>query len=229
MLLEMWTNVLAETLRDLWFGVVGFIPDLVVAIVIFVIGWVIGAALGRVVAQIISSLKVDQALRSAGVEDVLSRAGFSLNSGVFVGALVKWFLIITFLVASLEVLGLQQVNVFLQEVVLLYLPQVIIAVLILLVAAVVAEVVQNIVVGAAKAASLVYTRLLGNVARWSIWVFAILAALDHLGVASSFVQTLFTGIIVSLALAFGLSFGLGGQEAANRYVEKLSKEITSRE
>lgn len=228
-MLQTWTDVLSRTLQDLWFGVVDFVPDLIVAIVIFVIGWVIGAALGRVVAQIVSSLKVDQALRSAGVEDLLSRAGFALNSGRFLGALVKWFVVITFLVASLEVLGLQQVNVFLQEVVLLYLPQVIVAVLILLVAAVVAEVVQNVVSGAAKAANLVYSRFLGNVARWSIWVFAILAALDHLGVASSFVQTLFTGIIVAIALSFGLAFGLGGQDAAGRYIEKVSREVSSKE
>lgn len=228
MLLETWTQVLTRSFQDLWLGVVNFVPNLIVALVIFVVGWIIGAVLGRVVAQIINSLKVDNALRSAGVEDVLSRAGFTLNSGSFVGALVKWFIIVVFLVAAVDVLGLTQVNIFLQEVVLLYLPQVIVAVLILLVAAVIAEVVQNVVAGAAKAAHMESARFLGSVARWAIWIFAVLAALDQLGVATAFVQTLFTGVIVALALAFGLSFGLGGQEAAARYIEKLRNEISSR-
>ena len=144
------------------------------------------------------------------------------------GGLVKWFVIIIFLVASFDVLGLTQVNIFLQEVVLLYLPQVIVAVLILLVAAVIAEVMQNIVVGAAKAAHLRSASFFGKVTKWSIWVFAILAAINQLGVATAFVQTFFTGVVVAVSLALGLAFGLGGQDAAARYIEEIRGEITER-
>ena len=105
-----------------------------------------------------------------------------------------------------------------------YLPQVIIAVLILLVAAVVAEAAQRVVAGSAAAANLKSANFLGSVSRWAIWVFAILAALDQLGV-TPFIQTLFTGVVVALALAFGLSFGLGGQQAAARYIEKMSEQM----
>lgn len=226
MILQTWADVLTRSLYDLWLGIVNFVPNLVVALVIFAIGWVIGAVLGRVVAQIVKSLKVDSALRSAGLEDVFSRAGFELNAGRFLGGLVKWFIIIVFLVASLDVLKLTQVNVFLQEVVLFYLPQVIVAVLILLVAAVIAEVMQSVVIGSAKAAGIRSAHFLGSVARWAIWIFAVLAALNQLGVATAFVQTLFTGVVVALSLAVGLSFGLGGQEAAARYIEKMRDEIT---
>ena len=148
-----------------------------------------------------------------------------MNSGAFLGGLVKWFIIIVFLVASLEVLGLTQVNIFLQEVVLLYVPQVIVAVLILLVVAVIAEVARNVVAGAAKAADMLSANLLGSVAKWAIWIFAILAALNQLGVATAFVQTLFTGVIVALSLGFGLAFGLGGQKSAADYVERLRGEV----
>ena len=225
MLLETWTEVLTRSLQDLWLGIVDFAPSLIVALVIFVIGWIVGSVLGRVIAQVVRSLKVDNALRSAGLEEVLSRGGFSLDSGAFLGALVKWFVIVVFLVASLDVLGLNQVNVFLQEVVLLYLPQVIVAVLILLVAAVIAEVMQSVVAGAAKAADMSSAHFLGSVTKWAIWVFAVLAALNQLGVATAFVQTLFTGVVVALSLAFGLSFGLGGQDAAARYLDRLRGEI----
>lgn len=225
MLLQTWTEVLQRSFQDLWLGIVAYVPSLVVALIIFVIGWIVGAVLGRVVAQIVSSLKIDNALRSAGFEDTFNRAGFNLNAGGFLGGLVKWFVIVVFLVAALEVLGLTQVNVFLQEVVLLYLPQVIVAVLILLVAAVIAEVARNVVAGAAKAAHMMSANLLGSVAKWSIWIFAILAALNQLGVATAFVQTLFTGVIVALSLGFGLAFGLGGQDAAAGYLERLRSEV----
>lgn len=224
MFLNEWATVLNASFQNLFYGLVAFIPNLVVAIVIFIAGWLIGAGLARVVEQVISALKVDQALRAAGVERVVERAGWKMNAGAFLGALVKWFFIIVFLVASLEVLGLTQVTMFLTTVVLGYLPQVIVAVLILLVAAVVAEAAQRVVKGAASAARMKAANFLGAIARWAIWVFAILAALDQLGI-SPFIQTLFTGLVVALALAFGLAFGLGGQQAAARYLEKMGKEM----
>ncbi|MBL7045821.1 MAG: hypothetical protein ISR99_02220 [Parcubacteria group bacterium] len=226
MLLETWTEVLQRSFQDLWLGIVSFVPNVVVALIIFVIGWIVGAVLSRVVSQIVSSLKVDNALRSAGVEDTLNRAGFSLNSGEFLGGLVKWFAVVVFLVAALDVLNLNQVNIFLEEVVLLYLPRVIAAVLILLVAAVIAEVAKNVVTGGAKAAGMDTANLLGSVTKWSIWIFAVLASLDQIGVATAFVQTLFTGVIVALSLGFGLAFGLGGQDAAADYIGRLRKEVS---
>ncbi|MDB5194889.1 MAG: small-conductance mechanosensitive ion channel [Parcubacteria group bacterium] len=220
-----WADVLNQSLQSLFWGLVQFIPNLVVAVVIFLIGWIVGAALGRLVAQVIAAIKVDQALRAAGVEKVVERAGFTLNSGAFLGALVKWFFIIVFLVASLDVLGLTDVTAFLRGVVLTYIPQVIVAVLILLVAAVLAEAADRVVAGSARAAGLKAAGLLGTLSRWAIWIFAVLAALDRLGI-SPLIQTLFTGVVVALALAFGLAFGLGGQAAASRYIERIRDEIS---
>lgn len=227
MIVQQWADVLIRAFQDLSLAVIAFVPNIVVAIVIFVIGWVIGAILGRIVAQVVHALRVDNALRSAGVEEVLSKAGFGLNAGRFIGELIKWFIIAVFLVASLEVLGLTQVNVFLQEVVLLYLPQVIVAVLILLLAAVIAELAKNVVTASAKAAGAHSVNLIGSVTKWAIWVFAALAALSQLGVATAFVQTLFTGVVIALALGFGLAFGLGGRDAAADYIDKMRKEIRS--
>lgn len=226
MLLETWGVVLTRSFQDVWLGIVDFVPSLIVALIIFIVGWFVGVLLGRVIAQIIHSIKVDSALKTAGVEELLGRAGFRLDSGRFLGELVKWFVIVVFLVATLEVLGLQQVNLFLQDVVLTFIPQVIVAILILLVAAVVADAVQKLVVGAAKAAEIRVAHFLGGLVRWSIWVFAILIALSQLGIADFFAQTLFTGVVIALSLAIGLSFGFGGQEAAARFLEKLRSDIS---
>jgi len=221
--------VVANSLQTLWVGVIGFIPELIVALIIFVIGWIIASLLARAVEQVIAAVKLDSALRGAGVEATLTRAGFTLNSGRFLGALVKWFIIVVFLVAALDVLRLDQVTMFLRQVVLGYLPQVIVAVLIMLVAVVIAEAMRKVVVGSAKAAGIRSAGFLGAVTKWAIWIFALLAALLQLGIAVTFLQTLFTGVVVALSLAFGLAFGLGGQGAASRYLDHLQAEMKDRE
>lgn len=214
-----------QSFQDLWLGVIGFAPNLIVAIIIFIAGWAVGALLGRVIAQIIQSLKIDKVLRGTGLEKVLNRAGFRLDSGKFVGTLVRWFVIIVFLVAACDVLGLDQVNQFLQQVVLLYLPRVIAAAFILLVAAIIADVTESVIRGSAKAAGVKSARFLGTATRWAIWVFAGLMALYQLGVAAAFVQTIFTGLVVAFSLAIGLSFGLGGKEAASDMIDDFKKSI----
>lgn len=225
MLLQTWGDVLVASFQQLWTGVIGFIPQLVVALIIFIVGWVIALALDRVVTQIFRALKVDRALQGIGIEEPLLRAGWSLDSGAFVGGLVKWFVIIVFLVAAVDVLGLTQVNVFLSDVVLVYLPKVIVSAIILVAAAVIADITQRVVMGSAKAAHLPSAGFLGGVSKWAIWIFAILAALFQLGIAGPLVQTLFTGAIAAISLAVGLSFGLGGKEVAGRFIERLRSDI----
>jgi hypothetical protein len=228
MLLEQLGDTIILSFQEMSAGAIAFIPNLVISLIILLAGWIVGMVLGKVVMHIVDGLKVDQALKGAGVEEFLQRAGFSLSAGAFLGALVRWFVIIVFLIASLDIIGLTQVTVFLQEVVLLYVPQVIVAVLILIVAAMVADAVQRLVVGAAKAGRISSAHFLGTVARYAIWIFAILTALFQLGVAGPFIQTLFTGVIIAFSLAVGLAFGLGGQYAAAEYIEKLKRDFTHR-
>ena len=222
---QTWGDVLVASFQNMWAGVVSFLPQLLLAIIIFIVGWLIAIAIGKLVAQIIRAFKVDKALQKIGVEECLAKGGFRLDSGTFVGTLVKWFIIIVFLIAASDIVGLSQVSIFLRQVVG-YLPNVIVAVIILLAAALIANVARRVVVGSAKAADLPSAALLGGITNWAIWVFAILAALYQLGVAGAFMQTLLTGLVAMIAIAGGLAFGLGGKDAAARFLERLRRDVS---
>jgi hypothetical protein len=221
-------SALQQSFYQLLWNSVNFLPAFLFAVIVFLIGWFIATWLGWVVAEAIRAVRVDHALKQAGVDEVVARAGYHLDSGAFVGALVKWFVILVFLLASLQVMGLSQVSYFLQQIVLGYLPNVIVAVLILLVGAVIAQIAEGVIAGSARAAGIVSAGFVGTLARWAIWIFAVLAALTQLQIATTILQTLFTGVVVALALAFGLAFGLGGQEAAARFIERTREEMQSR-
>ncbi len=227
MLLDTWSLVLTSSFQDLWRAAVSFIPNLFIAIVIFLLGWLVGSVLGRWVDQLIRSLKIDNLLKGIGFDRALERANMSLNSGAFLGGLVKWFIIIVFLMASMEVLGLSVVTDFLKNIVIGYLPNVIAATLILLVATVIADALRRVVIGSARAAEIHSANFLGNVTRWAVWLFAIIAALLQLGVAVALLQTLFTGLVAMLALAGGLAFGLGGKEVAAKFWDKWHQDMAN--
>ncbi len=227
-LISNWGDIFTLTLNNVWQGVAQFVPVLVIALIVFAIGWVLAALIEKLIESLFRALKVDTALKGAGMEDVVKRAGYNLNSGAFVGALVKWFIIVVFLMASLSMLKLDQVNQFLGEVVN-YLPNVIVAVLVLMVAAIVATAMQKVVVASALAAHSRSAELLGRVAKWSIWIFAIITALDKLVIIPGLIQVVITPLLAGLALAFGLAFGLGGKEAAQKMIEKTATHILSKE
>lgn len=227
MTLQTWGDVLTASFQNLSMGVITFVPNLVVAIIIFLAGWVVGSLLGNLVARVVRSLRLDNALESAGIGALFGRAGFKLDSGKFLGMLVEWFVIVVFLIASFEILGLTYVNDFIKQVVVDYLPRVIVAVLMLLVAGVVADLMQKVVSGSARAAGVTSANFLGALTRWSIWAFAIIGAMIQLNVFAYVAQTLITGVIVALSVAFGLAFGLGGQDAAAQVIEKVRKETAT--
>ena len=126
--------------------------------------------------------------------------------------------IFVFLMTALEIVGLTQVNLFLRDGVLAYLPQVIIAALILIAATLIADAMAKLVLAAAKTANLRSAGFLAGIVKYAIWIFALIVALAKLGIAPEFMQILFTGLVAALALALGLAFGLGGRDAATRAI-----------
>lgn len=215
-------GTLEMSFRGLWNDVLYFLPELLLALLVLVVGWIIAGWSKQIVERVFSTLKVNEALDAAGVDVLARRAGYPLKAGRFVGTLVKWFVIVVFFIAALDILSLDQVTVFFRDVVLGYLPKVIVAVLILLVAMVVANIASASVTAGAKAAEFGSANMLGPITRYAIILFAVLAAMSQLEIAPELVQTLFMGIIFAASLAFGLAFGLGGRDAAGKYIASMT-------
>ena len=220
-----WGDVFNSSLQNLWWGFVQFAPRLIVAVVLFIVGWFLGALIAKAIEQVFSSLKIDSLFKSIGADNFFRKAGVNLNSGYFVGQVVKWFVIIVFLLPSLNLVGLTDVSAFLSESVLGYLPQVVIAAFVLIIAAVVSEALSKTVVATAKAMNLKAANMLGAVTKYAVWVFAFIIALGKLGLGD-YMSILFSGIIAMLALGSAIAFGLGGKDAAGRFIDKLGEEVS---
>lgn len=216
-------DLIVDSLREVWTVVATFLPLLIGAIVVFIIGWIVAVTLGKLVEQIVRALRIDQLLSKLEVEHTIERAGWKLNSGAFVGGLVRWFFIVVALLVAVNVLGLTEVSNFLRDV-LEYIPNVIVSTLILIIAAIVADFTERLVRGSVEAAGY-RGALVGVVARWSIWIFAIFAVLLQLRIAEIIVQTLITGLVYGVALAFAIAFGVGGKEAAAEMLHKVKEEL----
>lgn len=224
-----WGDVFNASLQDLWWGLIQFAPKLIIAILLFIIGWVLGKLVAKAFEQVFGTLKVDKLLAGMGATELFQRAGVQMNSGYFVGQLLKWFVVIIFLMPSLSLVGLEYVAMFLREDVLGFLPNIIASVFVLIVAGVVADALSKFVVAGSKAMNVSTAHMVGSLARYTIWVFAFIIALGQLGVAPAFMQILFTGIIGMFAVGGAIAFGLGGKEHASRFLTKLENDLSKKQ
>src|SRR3989338_5477629 len=200
------SDIVRASLTTLWTDVAGFLPRLVAAIVLLLVGWLIAVLLGKLAWHIVKLLQIDKGLESLGFKRLWERSGFKLNTSYFFYEVVKWFFIIVFLMASVDILGLSEVAVFLRSVVV-YIPNVIVAAVILLAGMLVAGFVAHVVRGSIKAAQFSSANLLAAIAKWSIVIFSLLIALSQLGVATEIIRIVIIGIVAAASLAFGLAFG----------------------
>jgi len=222
-----WGYVTVLALQNLWHGFLVFLPALIGALVIFIVGWFIALGVGKLIAEILTRVKFNKLFEKGGWNDALKKADLKVNPSQFLGAVVKWVLVIAFLLAAVEILGFVQLAGFLQKV-LVYLPNVLIAALIFVVTVIVVDIVEKIIRVAVEGVKVGYGHYVSIIVKWSIWIFAILAILYQLGIARPFMETLFTGLVAMMVISMGIAFGLGGKDVAAELLGDLRDKLKGR-
>jgi hypothetical protein len=191
-----------------------FIPAIIGAIIILVVGWIIAGILGRVVTMVLEKVGFERAAARTGVSDFMHRAGVRDARGSrVIGELVKWFVRLLFLEAAAEAVHLTAITQILNQIVL-FIPNLIVALIVLMIGALIARFVGDLVRGSASEMGFTSPNLFATIARVAIIAFAVLIAVNQIGIAATLINTLFGGLVLALALALGLAFGLGGRDTA---------------
>jgi len=217
-----------QALFNLWQGFLNFIIlRFLPAIIVFIIGWLIASGIGKLVASILIRLKFNRLFEKADWREALEKAEVKVNPSEFIGAIVKWILVIVVLLISVEILGLVQFAALLEKLIG-WLPNLAVAIAIFIVAVILADILDKLIRVSIKKIGVKYVGVLGVICRWAIYIFAGLAILVQLGVASTLINTLIICFFGMIALALGLAFGLGGKEAAAKLIEDLKEKISEK-
>ena len=168
--IQTWSNIIASSFELVLDKTLGFLPELIAALIVVVIGFIIANGLGILTEKIVQALKVDALLESMGLNRVISRTGLRLNTGRLLGGIVYWLLVIAFLIAAADILHLKAVSDFLTQVVF-YLPNIVVAILILVATFYFANFMKELVRHSAKAAKMKEANLLGSITWWIIAIF----------------------------------------------------------
>jgi hypothetical protein len=212
-----WGDAVFLSLSNALNAFLAAIPLVIGALIIIVIGWIIAGVLARVVTEVLRRVGADRLFAEHGGQVYGSRSR-DIKPSIVGGELVKWLIRLVFLVAAANVLGLTQVSELLNDV-LLWIPNLIVAAIILLVAPLLARFVRGAIEVGAGEMGFSNAPLLGRIAEIAIIAFAVIIAINQIGIAANLVNILFIGVVAALALAFGLAFGLGGRDVAGQLTQ----------
>lgn len=199
------------------------IPKVLGFLVILIIGWLVASLIEKGLRGVLHAVKFDRLAEKAGFSGFVQKMGVQTDASGFLAALGKWFIRLIVLVVAFDALGLPAVSDVLRQL-LLWLPNLVVAMVVLVIGGLLANAASSLVRGATSEAGFDNPDRLAKVASVAVWVFAIVIAVNQIGIAETLVNTILMGAVGALALAAGLAFGLGGRETAGEIVKKWHEQ-----
>jgi hypothetical protein len=197
----------------------GAVPRIIAFAIILIVGWFVASLLARGIGALLRTMNFNGLAERSGFTAFVRNTGVRTDPSGVLALTAKWFVRLIALIVAFDALGLPAVSEVLQRF-LLWLPNLVVALVILVVAGLAANAVSALVRGATASAGLGNPDTLARIASGAILAFGIVVAVNQIGIATTLVNTLFMGFVGALALAAGLAFGLGGRETAGEIVRK---------
>lgn len=202
-------------LNDAWETMLGFLPEIIGALIILFVGWLAARIIKRVLERVLNRAGLDRLLHRTGMSETLEDSGFSA-SGV-VAAIVYWIALLSVFVLASETLGSETLSALLSDLVA-YLPLVAVALVILIIAAALGNFASELVAPWGENQNVPWA---AAATRWAFLIFGVFAALNTLNVAKDIVNTLFIAVLATAGVGLAVAYGIGGIKTAEKHWSKL--------
>ncbi len=212
-----------DSMKSFWWEVSAALPALFAATVLLLIGWVVARLLRRGVVRLLRLLRIDLLAEKTGIEDFLLQGGVRYTAITLLANLVYWMIMFTVILAALNSLGLQNASALFNKIIL-YMPNVIVAMLVLMFGAFIAKIVRAITFTYLSNIGISGADVIGHIAQWAILLFVVSIALEQLSLGGQILVSAFQIGFGAVCLALAIAFGLGGRDLAAHLLSKIWKQ-----
>src|SRR3989440_1274864 len=221
-----WGSAILTSFTNALNLVFAFIPKLISFLVILLVGWIVASVVSKAVTFLLRKIGFDRLSERIGLTRLEQRMGLRMDAAGVLGKVVYWFIFLIFLVPAVDALGLTTVSNILNQIIA-YIPNVFVAILVLFLGTLAATFVADIIRGATASTNMGNPNMYAAIARWAIMGFVAIIALEQLQIAPALLNELFGAVVAAAALAFGLAFGLGGRETAQRLLNRSENSVSA--
>jgi len=213
-------NITDKTYNGLiaiWHKVVTFMPDLIVALLFLLAGWVISSLIKRLLNKSLIKIGFNTFLDKLGLDTLLKKMDLKVQGSQIVASIISVFIFLIFLLAALDIVGLDMLSGLIDTVVL-FLPKLLAALAVLLCGFFVAQIVYNAVKIASKNTGVDYGRSVAEVCRGIIIIITVSLSITQLDIDVWLLNSIISVIIASVGLAAAISLGIGTKSMAQEIV-----------
>lgn len=221
------TSSASSAFSQVWVSIISFLPMLLAAIIVFIIGWFLSIGIGKLVSEILRKLGFNNIFKRTGWDNAFAKADIEVDPAQFIGVITKWIFVIIFLMIASDIIGWTSFSLLLGQIVL-WIPNLLVAIVILVVAIILADILEKIVKATVERMGVASATFLGALTKWVIYIVASLAILSQLNVAQNIVNAVVIGIVATFVIALGLAFGLGGREEAGRVLKTIRERVENK-
>ncbi len=216
-------DVFVASFTAFWTQLAGFVPQLIAALVLLFLGWLFANLVRTGVMKLLDVLKFDTLAQKTGIEAFLKQGNLELSLSRILAKLAYWIVIFIVVVVVANSLGLHMVADLFNKVVL-YIPNIIVAILVLVFGVLVARFINRMVFAYLNNIGVQGALTLSTLSEYGVIVFVVFMALEQLNIGTDLLTAAFQIGFGAIGLAFALAFGLGGREWAASVIKKLTEK-----
>ena len=218
-------DVFVASLTSFWTQLAGFVPQLLAALVLLFVGWILANLARTGVVKLLDILRFDSLAEKTGIEAFLKQGHLDISLSRIIANLVYWVIIFIVIVTVANSLGLHMVAELFNKVVL-YIPNLIVAILVLVFGVLIARFINRLVFAYLNNIGVQGALTISTLAEYAVIIFVVSVALEQLEIGTTLLTAAFQIGFGAIGLAFALAFGLGGREWAAGVIKRMSDKET---
>lgn len=220
-------DILIDTFRKLLEQLTGFVPKLLGAAILLIVGSIVSNIVSKILKTALEKSGFDRLGDKLNKIDVIARFG-ELKLSLIVAKVLQYFIMLVFITASTEALGMQVLTDMVASLVNL-IPKLIASAILLFAGLMIADALKNTVINLCNSFKIESAKLLGNIVFFFFFVIALIASLKQAGIETSLLESSFNLIIGGLVLAFAIGYGFASRDVltnilSNFYSKNKFKE-----
>jgi len=221
----MWDQVddaLRQSINRVLTSLASFIPGIVAFLVSVIIALVLGWLLAALISRVLGWLRFDERVEQLGFE-ALAEWSPARSPTRLVSRLLFWAVLLLGMLIGIAALDATLMSTVASRL-LLYLPNVFVAVLLLIAGGVLARFLSRGVLISAVNMQIQSARLLSVGVKWLVLLLTAAMALNHLSIGGAILTIAFGSVFGGIVLALALAVGLGSKDAVSRTWERRAEQ-----
>lgn len=206
-----------QALTKILTDILNFIPHFINGLIILIVGYLVCLLIRWILRFIFRQIRLEDLAERAGINNAIRSLGVRVALPEIIVQVIFFFLILSFAIEAVSLMGLTAVAILLQNV-LLFIPRAISAVLLIIFGSMLGRFLGDTITTVAANVNITYSRALGKIIEYAILAFVVVLAISTLGVDTSVLTSSLTIIIASTGLAVALTFALGSRESARNVI-----------